>query len=77
MVQAPVRNVGTCRPILWPVSEWFRDRQREGGPQAAETVRGRVLMRATGTDRPAVVLKPGNAGGAKGAGYPGLFGGQP
>ena len=34
-------------------------------------------MRGTGADRPVVAVKPGNAGGAKGAGHPGSFGGQP
>ena len=52
-------------------------RSREGGPQAAETARGRVPMRGTGTDRLVVAMKPGNAGGAKGAGHPGSSGGQP
>jgi len=51
--------------------------RRERGPQVAETTRGRVAMRGTGADRPVVVVKPGNAGGAKGAGCPGLPGGQP
>jgi len=37
----------------------------------------RVPMRSTGTDRPVVVVKDGNASGAKGAGYPARFGGQP
>ncbi len=49
----------------------------KGDPQAAETARGRVPRRCAGADRPVVARKPGNAGGAKGAGYPGLFGGQP
>ena len=34
-------------------------------------------MRGTGADRLVVVEKPGNAGGAKGTGHSGLFGGQP
>src|SRR3989442_2244719 len=49
----------------------------KGDPQAAETVRGGVPMRGTGADRLVVAVRPGNAGGAKGAGHPGLFGGQP
>jgi hypothetical protein len=53
------------------------DGTREGESQAAETARGRVPTRDAGTDRLVVVRKPANAGGAKGAGYPGLFGGQP
>ena len=31
--------------------------RREGGPQAAETARGRVPMRGTGADRPVVAMK--------------------
>ena len=34
-------------------------------------------MRGTGADRPVVVENPGNAGGAKGPGHPGVDGGQP
>ena len=34
-------------------------------------------MRGTGTGRLVVAARPGNAGGAKGTGRPGLFGGQP
>src|SRR6516225_4245356 len=48
---------------------------REGDPQAAGTVRGRVPTRHAGADCPVVAMKPGNAGGAKGAGHPGLRGG--
>jgi hypothetical protein len=67
-------NVGTCRPDTGagPVGWW-----REGDPQAVHAARGRVPMRGTGADRLVVVRKPGNAGGAKGTGHPGLFGGQP
>jgi len=44
----------------------------------AETARGRVPWRGNaGADCPVVAMKPGNAGGAKGAGYPGLVGDQP
>src|SRR6266508_6817985 len=49
----------------------------KGDPRAAETVRGGVPMRGTGADRLVVAARPGNAGGAKGAGHPGSFGGQP
>jgi hypothetical protein len=49
----------------------------KGAPQAAETVRGGVPMRGTGADRLVVAKRPGNAGGAKGAGHPGLLVGQP
>jgi hypothetical protein len=61
---APIRSAG-----CW--TGW-----REGGPQAAETVRGRVPMRGREADRPVVAVKPGNAGGAKGTGCPGSFGDQ-
>lgn len=50
---------------------------RKGEPQAAGTVRGRVPMRGTGADHLVVAVMPGNAGGAKGMGRPGLFSGQP
>lgn len=53
------------------------DRRRKGEPQAAGTVRGRVPMRGTGADHFVVAVMPGNAGGAKGMGRPGLFSGQP
>jgi hypothetical protein len=48
-----------------------------GEPQAAETVRGRVPIGGTGADHLVVAVMPGNAGGAKGMGRPGLFAGQP
>lgn len=51
--------------------------QSKGGPQAAESVRGRVPVRGAGADRLVVAGKPGNAGGAKETGRPGSFGGQP
>lgn len=51
--------------------------RRKGEPQAAVTVRGRVLMRGREADRPVVAVMPGNAGGVKGTGCPGSFGGQP
>src|SRR5216110_2911922 len=50
--------------------------RREGEPQTAETVRGRVPMRGRRADRPVVATKPGNAGRAKGTGCPGSFGDQ-
>jgi hypothetical protein len=34
-------------------------------------------MRDTGAGRPIVAMRPGNAGGAKGADYLGLLAGQP
>ena len=52
-------------------------RLSKGDPQVAETTRGRVPRRGTGTDRRVVATKPGNAGGAKAAGCSGSFGGQP
>ncbi len=68
---------GTWEPvvlILWSASGMFAcGRSREGVTQAAETVRVEYRLRGTGTDRPVVVVKPGNAGGAKGTGYPGSF----
>jgi hypothetical protein len=51
--------------------------RRKGDHQGADTLRCRVPMRGTGADRPAVATRPGNAGGAKGAGHPGFLGGQP
>ena len=62
------------RPVAlcWPAAV---SRKRE--PQAAETARGRVVMRGTGAGRLVVAGKPGNAGGAKGTGRPGSLGGQP
>ena len=46
--------------------------RREGEPQTAETVRGGVPMRGRRADHPVVAGMPGNAGGAKGTGHPGL-----
>jgi hypothetical protein len=71
---------GTWEPVA-PIpapTEWVVfGRWQEGDPQAAETARGRVPMRGTGTDRSVVAMNPGNAGGAKGAGCLGFLGGQP
>ena len=75
------RWCGTWEPVvpIWrPVqlglwSPW----SEEGEPQAAETVRGRVPSRGTGTDRLVVAVMPCNGGGAKETGHPGLFAGQP
>jgi hypothetical protein len=67
---------GTWEPVvptLSPAVGWWR----EGGPQAATTVRGRVPARGTGADRLVVAMKPGNAGGAKGTDHPGVLAGQP
>jgi hypothetical protein len=73
---------GTWEPValrLWAASGAVLARgcSWTGDPQAAGTVRGRVPMWGTGADRPVVVVKPGNAGGAKGTGRPGLLAGQP
>jgi hypothetical protein len=67
---------GTCEPVVlaWRLAAGWA---WEGELQAVQTVRGGVPMRDTGADRPVVAVKPGNAGGAKGAGHPGLLGGQP
>jgi hypothetical protein len=76
------RLCGTWEPALryrdWPVAQavacsWSRERD----VQAAESVRARVASRSAGADRLVVVMTPGNAGRATGAGHPGLFGGQP
>jgi len=55
LVQALARNVGTPRRdgAAWRVDA----RRRKGEPRAAETVRGRVLMRGRGADRLVVVVK--------------------
>ena len=45
LIQALVRNVGTCRP------------DDKGEIQVEETIRMRVPMRGTGTDQLVVVLK--------------------
>ncbi len=47
------------------------------GSRAAESVRGELVLRGTGADRPVVAVMPGNAGGAKGTGRPGWPAGQP
>src|SRR5690606_31077443 len=56
--QALVRNVGTCRS------------DAKGEPASGRPTRGRVPMRSGGADRCVVVLKPGNAGGAKASACP-------
>jgi hypothetical protein len=76
------RWYGTWEPVVpivrsvqmgagWP--PW----PEEGELQAGETVRGRVPLRGTGTDRLVVAVMPGNAGGAKETGHPGWLIGQP
>ena len=64
-IQALVRNVGTFRLDV------------KGEPASGRTTRGRVPMRGEGADRPVVVLKPSNAGGAKGSTCPAEHVGQP
>ncbi len=58
LVQAFMRNVGT----------WRSD--AKGEVQGAGTPRVRVPTRSAGTDQLVVVMKPGNAGGAKGLNRP-------
>ena len=48
---SPRYRPGRARGLVQPPG------RREGGPQAAETARGRVPMRGTGTDRPVVARK--------------------
>jgi hypothetical protein len=76
-VQALARNVA---PVASNATVGLGERPArpsKGEPQAAETARGRVPTRGTGTDRLVVAMKPGNARGAKEAGCSGSFGGQP
>ena len=56
LFQASVRNCGNQSPRC-------EGRSASGGNHEA-----RVPMRGTGTDRPVVVMKAGNAAGAKGSG---------
>ena len=63
-VQALVRNVGTYRS------------DAKGEPTSGRTTRGRVPMRGGGADRRVVVMKPGNAGGAKASACPAEAAGQ-
>jgi hypothetical protein len=78
VARAQVRHRhGTWEPVApaTPVGCW--NLRRKGAPQAAETVRGGVPSWGIGADRLVVAGMPGNAGGAKGPGCPGSFGGQP
>ncbi len=71
---------GTWEPVASNVAVGLGERPArlsKGELQAAETVRRRVPMRGTGTDRLVRAMKPGNAGRAKEAGCSGSFGGQP
>src|ERR1039458_935213 len=60
-----------CGAVLARGCWWKR------GSRAAESVRGELVLRGTGADRPVVAVMPGNAGGAKGTGRPGWPAGQP
>ena len=62
---ASLGNVGTCRTDV------------KGDVQVANTTRIRVPMRCTGAEQPVVVMKPGNAGGAKGLRHSVSSTGQP
>jgi len=64
-VQALVRNVGTERPDV------------KGEVRGVEPRRARVPMRDDGADWFVVVMKPSNAGGAKGPACPALAMRQP
>ena len=68
---------GTFEPValIAPMEQWTQ--RQEGESQGAKTPRDRVPMRGTGTDRSVVAMKPGNAGGAKGAGHLDSLRGQP
>lgn len=57
--QALAWNRRTCRldSVLVVVGVLFPPGRREGEPQTANTVSGRVPMRGTGTDRPVVAVK--------------------
>ena len=65
LVQAFMRNVGT----------WRSD--AKGEAQGAGTPRVRLPRRSAGADQLVVVMKPGNAGGAKGLNRPASDVGQP
>src|SRR6266508_2301935 len=67
----PRRWCGRWAPVATKATVGLGERPArpsKGGPQAAETARGRVPTRGTGTDCRVVATKPGNAGGAKAAG---------
>ncbi len=65
LFQALLGNVGTGRADV------------KGATQVASATRVRVPMRRTGADQLVVVLKSGNADGAKGRGHSVLTLGQP
>ena len=57
--QALAWNRRTCRPDTDGQLKWVRSAPwlREGGPQAADSARGRVPRRGTGAGRPVVAMK--------------------
>ena len=57
--QALAWNRRTCRLDTDGQSKWVKSApwSQEGGPQGAETPRGRVPMRGTGADRLVVAMK--------------------
>jgi hypothetical protein len=65
LVQAFMRNVGT----------WRSDDKEE--VQVEGTMRTRVPMQSAGADQPVLVMKSGNADGAKGLNCPALSVSQP
>ncbi len=65
LFQALLGNVGTCRT------------DAKGEVQVVRAMRARVPMRYTGADQLVVVMKSGNADGAKGLGHSVLALGQP
>jgi hypothetical protein len=65
LFQALLGNVGTCRT------------DAKGEVQVVSAMRSSVPMRYTGAEQLVVVLKPGNAGGAKGLRHSVSFVGQP
>src|SRR5215207_915548 len=71
---------GTWEPVVSNATLGLGERPArpsKGEPQVAETARGRVPTRDAGADCTVRATKPGNAGGAKGAGCSGSLVGQP
>ena len=64
LVQASVRNCGNQSPRC------------KGRSTSGRSHEARVPMRGTGTDRPVVAMKAGNAAGAKGSGQVVAFAAQ-
>src|SRR4030095_10447141 len=57
-------GASSAQALMWNVGTSSLDVQ--GSPPSGRPARSRVPMRGGGTDRLVVVVKPGNAGGAKG-----------